>query len=312
MKIVNISKKRAESLKRIELDFPNTEANLYYFNLKNNWETTDKVFKKFFVIEGENFANKLYTITTLNAYQEIMDIKEFVIPDYLISIKSIISGYAMDLVRGVNLSKIIYNPSVDFKIKIDLLKQLSQVLSKMKDIRSYTNLKDFYIGDIHEENIMVDKDMKIKIIDLDSCKIGGNIAIPTRYLQSLKRKGIINDKYVIDENNSDIILPNEQTDYYCLIVLLLNTLYLGNTLNMKNPRLKYKITQLNIDEYYTYLNYLKSIGFSKELIKCFENIYTNKPNINIGEGSDSLLDSIGNEYSRATSIVFEANKRKIK
>ena len=312
MKIVNISKKRAESLKKIELDFPNTEANLYYFSLKNNWKKNDKVFKRFFVIEGENFANKLYTITTLNAYQQIMDIKEFVIPDYLISIKSIINGYAMDLVEGVNLSQIIYNPKVDFKTKIDLLKQLSKVLTKMKDIRSYTDLKNFYIGDIHEENIMVDKNMKIKIIDLDSCKIGRNIAIPTRYLQYLKRKNIINDKYVLDKNNSNVILPNEQTDYYCLIILLLNTLYLGNTLYMKNPRLKYKITQLNIDEYYTYLNYLKSIGFSHELINCFENIYTNKPNINIGEGNDNLLDSIGNEAFRASSIVFETNKRKYK
>lgn len=312
MQIKNISKKRAESLKKIELDFPNTEANLYLFNLKNNWEINDKVFKRFFVIDGESFGNKLSTITTLNTYKEIRDIKEFVIPDCLVSIKSIITGYAMDLVDGVNLSNIIYDPNVDFKTKINLLKQLSNVLTRMKEIRTYSSLTDFYIGDIHEENIMVDKDMNIKIIDLDSCKIAGNLATPTRYLQSLKRKNIINDKYVLDKNNPDIIMPNEQTDYYCLIILLLNTLYLGNTLNMKNPRLKYKITQLDMNEYYMYINYLKSIGFSLELIDCFENIYTNKSNINIGDNNYYLLDSIGNEYSRATSIVFEANKYKFK
>lgn len=218
----------------------------------------------------------------------------------------------MDLVNGINLSQIIYNPNYNIKVKIVLLKQLNQVLSKMKDIRFYSSLSIFYIGDIHEENIMVDKDMKIKIIDLDSCKIADNLATPTRYLQSLKRKNIINDKYTLDKKNPDIILPNEQTDYYYLIVLLLNTLYLGNTLNMKNPRFKYKITQLDLDKYYGYINYLKHIGFSRELIHCFENIYTNKPNINIGEGTDNLLDSIGNEYARATSIVYEANKRKYK
>ena len=61
----------------------------------------------------------------------------------------------------------------------------------MENVRKYTSIQDFYIGDIHEENIMVDKNGNVRIIDLDSCKILNNLASPTRYLQSLKRKSIL-------------------------------------------------------------------------------------------------------------------------
>ena len=50
MQIKNISKKRAESLQQVELDFPNTEANLYYFSLKSNWEINDKILNVFLLL----------------------------------------------------------------------------------------------------------------------------------------------------------------------------------------------------------------------------------------------------------------------
>ena len=165
----------------------------------------------------------------------------------------------------------------------------------MENVRKYTSIQDFYIGDIHEENIMVDKNGNVRIIDLDSCKILNNLASPTRYLQSLKRKNIINQKYTIDSINPDIITPSEQTDYYCFIILLLNTLYQGN------------ITQLEINEYYKYIEFLQNIGINKELIEQFNNLYNNKPNNNI----DYLLDSIGKEAYQARKEVFNL-KTKIK
>ncbi len=179
--------------------------------------------------------------------------------------------------------------------KIDLLKKISNVLTKMENVRKYNSVNDFYIGDIHEENIMVDCNKNIKVIDLDSCKILNNLSSPTRYLQSLKRKGIIiHNKYDVDTINKDIIRPNEQTDYYCLIILLLNTLYQDN------------ITKLDMKDFYLYLEFLKSIGINKHLLDCFNNLYTCKPNYNIG----SLLDSIGNEAYQAHNKVFKIKTRK--
>ena len=235
----------------------------------------------------------MYTINSLIDYKDEISINELVIPDCLVSINSTIVGYAMDLIDGFNLSSIIYNSKITIDEKIDILKKFGLVLRKMENVRKYTSIQDFYIGDIHEENIMVDKNGNVRIIDLDSCKILNNLASPTRYLQSLKRKNIINQKYTIDSINPDIITPSEQTDYYCFIILLLNTLYQGN------------ITQLEINEYYKYIEFLQNIGINKELIEQFNNLYNNKPNNNI----DYLLDSIGKEAYQARKEVFKMKTR---
>lgn len=293
MKIINISERKANELRKYEISCLNTEAILYYFSMKKKWNTEDKIFKKFFITNGKDFGNKLTTINSLIDYKDEINIEELVIPDCLVSIKSTIVGYAMDRIYGFNLSSIIYNSKITFDEKIDILKKFGLVLRKMENVRKYTSIQDFYIGDIHEENIMVDKNGNVRIIDLDSCKILNNLASPTRYLQSLKRKNIINQKYTIDSINPDIITPSEQTDYYCFIILLLNTLYQGN------------ITQLEINEYYKYIEFLQNIGINKELIEQFNNLYNNKPNNNI----DYLLDSIGKEAYQARKEVFKIKTR---
>lgn len=293
MKSVNISKKRFESLEQINLSCLNTEAALYYFKQKSKWKLENKIFKRFYVTSGREFSNKMYTINSLIDYKDEINIPKLVIPDYLLSINSHIEGYVMECVKGVNLSEIIYNSKINIKDKLNYLKQLSELLKQMQSVRQYTSINDFYIGDIHEDNIMIDENGKIRVIDLDSCKIHNNIASPTRYLQSIKRKNIINQKYQIDPFNPDVITPSEQTDYYCLIILLLNTLYQDN------------ITQLDMKDFYNYLDFLSSIGINKELIDCLSNIYTNKPNENIGY----LLDSIGEKGYRANKYVFNYIKK---
>lgn len=293
MKIVNISEQRANNLKKYNINCLNTEAIIYYFTMKKKWKLEDKVFKKFYITNGKEFSNKMYTINSLIDYKDEINIDELVIPDCLVSINSKIVGYAMELVNGINLSNVIYDSKISLQEKLQILKKIGVILEKMQSVRQYTNVKDFYIGDIHEENIMVDNDGNIKVIDLDSSKILNNQASPTRYLQSLKRKNVINNKYRIDSINEDIITPNEQTDYYCYIVLLLNTLYQGD------------ITKLDMIKFYCYLDFLKSIGINLELINTFENIYTNKPNINISY----LLDSIGNEAYQARKEVFKNKTR---
>lgn len=294
MKRVNISEQRANNLKKYNISCLNTEAIIYYFTLKKKWKLEDKVFKKFFITNGKEFNNKMYTINSLIDYKDEINIDELVIPDCLVSINSKIVGYAMELVDGMNLSRIIYDSKISFQDKLQILKKVGIVLDKMQNVRQYTNVNDFYIGDMHEENIMVDNNGNIKVIDLDSSKILNNLASPTRYLQSLKRKNVINNKYRIDSINEDIITPSEQTDYYCYIVLLLNTLYQGD------------ITKLDMIEFYQYLDFLKSIGINSELIDTFENIYTNKPNINIS----CLIDNIGNEAYQARKEVFKVRYKK--
>ena len=50
-----------------------------------------------------------------------------------------------------------------------------------------------------------------------------------------------------------------------------------------------------------FLKFLKTIGFNQDLVDCLANMYTNKPNVNIGY----LIDSIGKEAYRANKYVFK-------
>ena len=270
MKIINISEKKFQSLEKYNPNnrFVNTEAEIYLFPINNN---KYKIFKKFFVTSGTTFSNKMFTINTLSDYKKHININEFVIPTELVSISKQISGPLMRFIKGKNLSEILYDYNITLPLKLDLLKQFGLVLEKMKIARQQQHLKDFFIGDIHEDNIIVNPYGQIKIADMDSCKITGNMASPSKYLNTIFKKNIINEKYKIDSYNSNIITPNENTDYYCYNIMILNTLFQDN------------ITKLSLDEYYNYLDYLKyiNININEELLNNFKNLYTNNENRNL-------------------------------
>lgn len=103
----------------------------------------------------------------------------------------------MKYIKGTNLSIILNEPTITYEEKINYLKSIGNILEQMKNIRKYTELKDFYIGDIHEDNFLVDTEkQEIFVADLDSCKIAD---------------------YKV----------TEETDIYCYIIMILNYLYDG-------------------------------------------------------------------------------------
>ena len=163
----------------------------------------------------------------------------------------------------------------------------------MKLRREYTSISDFYINDLHESNFIVTKDDRIKVIDIDSCKINDNGIFNSKYLSS---KSFIKEIYKYgknDENNSkyktydtyhkystDItgaFIPDENTDLYCYIIVILNFLYEAN------------IQNFTLQEFYDYLEYLQSLGIDHELISSFEKIASESNNDNPYELLYSLI-----------------------
>lgn len=298
MKVKNFSKKEYNEFKELHVDTIHCEAILYLIPSKDRWNKTYKVFKDFYINEGTSFSNKLSTINTLNNYRNDINIEELIIPNEFCSIDSNLQGYLMDFVRGNNLSKALVNNKITLEEKINYLKQIGNLLKKIKSLRMTEDFKDFYLDDLHEDNIMIDCDGIIKVVDLDSCKIGGNLPSPSKYLVNLKKKGIINNKYKIDNYFSDIISPNEDTDNYCYTIMLLNFLYQDN------------ISKLGLDEFYNYIDYLSRIGIDKNLIDVFYNLYTNKHNENPVEYLDYLDINIYTankkvyEYKKESNFLF--------
>ena len=112
MQSINISKRKFDGLKRLELpkEVMSTEANFYKFNYLGKV----KVFKSLHKTSGPIFANKLFTLEMLNEYREILP-NSFVIPESLVSVEKEVRGFALPLIKGITLESYLANKN--FKTK---------------------------------------------------------------------------------------------------------------------------------------------------------------------------------------------------
>lgn len=276
MQIINMSKTKLNSLEPLILpkNVTSTECELF----KYPYYGKEKLLKKLHRTDGIIFANKLYTIEALNANKDSMP-SNFILPESLVSINKKIEAFTMKYIKGINLSVILNNPDITYEEKIHYLKSIGRILEQMQNIRKYTNLNNFYLGDIHEDNFLVERDkQEIYIVDLDSCKIAGNKSFPGRYLTNSSLIKYNNTKYQTLSQTDDLAdyKIDENTDIYCYIIMILNYLYDG------------RVDRLSLDKFYDFINYLEDIKVSIELIECFNKIVVGGNNINPCNYLDTL------------------------
>ena len=276
MQIINMSKTKLNSLEPLILpkDVTSTECELF----KYNYYGKEKLLKKLYRTNGIIFANKLYTIEALNSNKDNIP-SNFIVPEVLVSINKQIEAFTMKYIKGTNLSIILNEPTITYEEKINYLKSIGNILEQMKNIRKYTELKDFYIGDIHEDNFLVDTEkQEIFVADLDSCKIADNKSFPGRYLTTTSLLRYNEIKYLLLDEPDRIAdyKVTEETDIYCYIIMILNYLYDG------------RVDRLIIEEFYRFINYLDDIEVNKELIENFEKIVVGAPNVNPVNYLDTL------------------------
>lgn len=276
MQIINMSKTKLNSLEPLILpkNVTSTECELF----KYPYYGKEKLLEKLHRTDGIIFANKLYTIGALNANKDSMP-SNFVLPESLVSINKKIEAFTMKYIKGINLSVILNNPDITYEEKIHYLKSIGRILEQMQNIRKYTNLNNFYLGDIHEDNFLVERDkQEIYIVDLDSCKIAGNKSFPGRYLTNSSLIKYNNTKYQTLLQTDDLAdyKIDENTDIYCYIIIILNYLYDG------------RVDRLSLDKFYDFINYLEDIKVNIELIECFNKIVVGGNNINPCNYLDTL------------------------
>lgn len=276
MQIINMSKTKLNSLEPLILpkNVTSTECELF----KYPYYGKEKLLKKLHRTDGIIFANKLYTIGALNANKDSMP-SNFVLPESLVSINKKIEAFTMKYIKGINLSVILNNPDITYEEKIRYLKSIGRILEQMQNIRKYTNLNNFYLGDIHEDNFLVERDkQEVYIVDLDSCKIAGNKSFPGRYLTNSSLIKYNNTKYQTLSQTDDLAdyKIDENTDIYCYIIMILNYLYDG------------RVDRLSLDKFYDFINYLEDIKVNIELIECFNKIVVGGNNINPCNYLDTL------------------------
>ncbi len=292
MQVISLSKREFAKLKKLELgqDIFNSESVIYVYPMKKKWEKKDQLLKRFYLISGVSFGNKLQTINSLLDIKDKCDIEGLVLPNRLAAVDNEIVAYTMDWIKSTNLKTMLDDPKVALETKIDYLKQIGQLLRDMKNYRTYRKISDFYLNDMHECNFVVENETnKVYAVDLDSMKINGNMTFGSNYLSCYSPAHQVG-KYqtITDGRCGGVLLPDENTDLLCYNIMILNFLYYG------------RVSRMELDEFYDYLEYLNEIGLNKELIDIFDKIYNNAPN----ENPDYLLDSIKDVYPRSLRPVY--------
>lgn len=295
MKIIALSSKKFKELNKLNLsrDILNTEGIMYDFNYKGK----QKLLKELFVLNGPTFANKLYTLEMLDSNKEYLP-SSFCIPDNLCTVGGNVVGFTIPKLQGINLTTILKSKDINYQEQIYYLKKIGEILNQLYYIRQNTPLKDIYINDLHDSNFIVDNNKKeLKVIDLDSCKIGSNKPFAARFLTPASLINNIN-KYKInkDENSNRFMIADSNTDLYCYSKVILNYLY-GESFRNNN-----------IDDFYEYLNYLEAIGINKDLVNIFSKLVSNCEN----ENPLNYLDSLTSEQIyRAKKNVYSITKNNI-
>ena len=300
MNIMNMSKYDLKKIKKFSLarGLINTEAELFILKVKNDWNLEYKMLKVFYNNSGSNFSNKLFTINELIDKKEIINMNELVIPEKILIINDEVKGFSMPYIKSVSFETVLNDFKIDNLNKIEYFKQISNILKKMDQLRKNSELSDFYLNDIHENNFIVNNETnKINVVDLDSCKIGGNKPFASKYLTMYAPISNMNSKYKInnDINFSSYIIPDKNTDLYCYTMMIINFLFKG------------KANLMNRDKYYLYLDYLRSIGYSYNLLDKFYKIYEYVDN----ELIDEELNELNNDMIyKSHNKIFEMKIKK--
>ena len=282
MKVVNISRKKLDTLDKIYIpsEVTNTESQIYMYKNEDNKQKS--LFKKLYIDQGEIFSNKLYTVNELIERKDDFDIEELVFPESIISVGGKISGFLIPYIENINLQTMLISNKYTFEEKISRLKEIGDILERLKDLRQYTEIKGFYINDLNASNFIINnKTNKLNVVDLDSCKIGNNLAQPSKLLASSKVIGNVS-KYKKNKNNiGGNYVINENTDLFCYVATIIEFLS------------QVKMSSLSKNNFDNYLEYLKSLGVSLKLLDKLSLIYEKGNNENPSYYLDYLNDVDG-------------------
>ena len=259
-----------------------SEGEIYIYN-------KDRLLKFFSSTDKEFYEQKRKNIEILIKYTEVLEkLEELVLPENLVLISDDSLGLTMPLIKPAqNFYNIIFKCRIHPKTKMYYLKLVAILLEKLNHIKGFPY--ELRIGDLHEGNILITPNRKIKIIDLDSAYISCNEPFMQKFSCFDERLEDLNKKYT--RNHNDIIIPDKNTDIYALIIMTLNAL--AGT----------EMYCLPEEEFIAYLDYLRSLGISYQFLDCINKIYT--PNID-NENPIDYFDSLPfNQLKQAHHLTYK-------
>ena len=197
MEIINMTSEDIGNLKKLSLNFFNAKGDLLLFRYNN----VLRLLKTLDDFTEDDFQKHFNAVSLLVKYRDYLP-SEFVIPDFLVRVDNIIKFFAINYVYGNNLSVVLKDDNVSLERKKNYLKRIGIILRQMENIRKNTELKNFYLADIHEDNFIVDKAGVLRTIDLDGGKFSEDSNPVVKYLSPVSLFAKCNTpKYKIDMSN---------------------------------------------------------------------------------------------------------------
>lgn len=135
---------------------------------------------------------------------------EIVMPINIYRNKKGICGYTMPYCEGISMEEFLVSPLVDIKAQLFSLISLANVIRKLPE--------KVYIGDLHGANVLVEKNGKIHIIDIDGFSIQG-CEITCPFSQKVKEKGI--EKLNKYQHWNGEFKISRNSDIFCFYMLVL-------------------------------------------------------------------------------------------
>lgn len=284
MMSIVLKESELKRLKEYPLDkrIMNTESIIYYY--KRDYKTNETLLlKKLYDTRDKKVERKISTIETLQK-SPLMEYKELVIPEDIISIQGIKSGFTIkEIANNTNLELILNNKEISTSKKIELLKKIGDLLNRVN-----SSNQEFYFGDLQPSNILVDEENNIYVVDLDSSAVNRKKPLETKYIVFDKKTHDVR-KYKV--NKAKRAYPSQDIDIFCYNTMVLNTI-------AGEP-----IHRTTIPEFYDYLNYLDDKGISRDILDIFSNHYSNKPNESVYPYLDELPKQIGKEQHKIYRMI---------
>lgn len=285
MKEIALKESDISRLKEYPLDgIMSTESKIYYYKKDPDW-TNNTLLKRLYLTDEKRVYRKERTIEELQR-SELSTFRELVIPDELVVVQGIKSGFTIrEITDCINLQLFLDDKKVSNEDKLTVLKKIGDLLRRVQ-----SSNQEFYFGDLQAYNFLVNNDLDIFAVDLDSSAISRQKPLETKYITIDKKTHPI-QKYKV--NKARRCYPNKNIDTYCYNTLVLNYLAGGS------------LHRLPYEDYYDYLIYLDQCNMPKELVDIYINHYTDKNN----ESVVDYLDDLPKDYARVNYKVYQAIKQ---
>lgn len=254
MKVVCGTNSVLATLRGKILDQPhnnNATATLYH--------TKNLVFKEY-NLRPEKACENIYSLTKImQRKSELAQLHELVLPEEIVEIDGEVIGYTMEYVEGQVLSEAL--KMCTSKMAFSWFADIANVIERTSSLPFR-----FHIGDLHEENVMVDSKGNLRFIDIDGFAIDECKQNSCRHL-ALAGKDWLPSKYICFDDGTSY--ATKDSDLFCLVQMVLNYL-------MAEKSLMY--TNLFFDEPAKYLSFLSQQGIPQIFIDMVNRVYAEETN----------------------------------